>query len=118
MAPQMTNSKLSDPDRVREAKRAIVLGRGYEIAAQILNISPRYVKKLAKLGKLPRSTRPGFAKKRNLDKNILIEAFVRGDSTEKIAKEFKRTASFIRSTRKKWAECRNSGNNELDTGGS
>lgn len=97
-------SKIDDPERMREAKYAINHGRGYEVAASILNVSLRYVKRLAQSGALPRSKRVGFAKPRP-DRDEFRAAVVnRSISACAVAKRFGRSEAFVRECRKKLFE--------------
>lgn len=96
--------KANDPERIREAKYAINHGRGYEAAASILNVSLRYVKRLAQDGKLPRSKRAGFAKRRP-DGDAFRAALADKDlSSCAIAKKYGRSEAYVRECRRRLSE--------------
>ena len=84
---------------VLEAKRLIVAGKGYEAASEILGVSTRYVKKLAQIGLLPRSKRPGFCKKGKLTTPEFNKMVKEGRSTYSIAKHFNVTEAAVRKKR-------------------
>jgi transposase len=89
-------------EKLIAAKRAIQQGQGYEAAAQILGVSLRWVKSLAWRGDLPVSKRPGFAKRRFIDRAAVEADFTAGMSTTKIAVKHGRTETVIRAWRRDW----------------